>query len=101
MSLEMMVWADDQTVGDPLAKFLLLLLGDDADDQNEARLSIESLCRRTEMSPAMVERKLVYLEAKGFLRRRVGPSPASSIDGPIYRLAPRLELADPLQGRLL
>jgi DNA-binding HxlR family transcriptional regulator len=101
MSLEMMAWADSQTVGDPLAKFVLLHLGDDADDQNDARLSIESLCRRTEMSPAMVERKLVYLEARGFLRRRVGPSPATSIEGPIYRLAPTLEPADPLQGMLL
>jgi hypothetical protein len=49
----------------------------------------------------MVERKLVYLEARGFLRRRVGPSPATSIEGPIYRLAPTLEPADPLQGMLL
>ena len=71
MSMRAHVWAVEQSVGDPLAKYVLLTLADFYNDALlEAWPSIDLIAHRTELSLASVKRKLEYLESKGLIARR-------------------------------
>ena len=70
MSLRALTWAKQQRVGDPIAKLVLLCLADAMNAHHEyafpsqARLADECECSRQ-----TVNKKLAWLEEKGFVRR--------------------------------
>lgn len=68
MSYKASAWAVEQTVGDPIAKLVLLTLAESADiERQECFPSLRCLARRTEASPKTVWLKLKYLREKGFI----------------------------------
>lgn len=78
MSILALSMALEQTIGDPLAKFILMLLADRHNaDTNECFPSIARLCQDSELSRSTVIRKIELLEAAGLVetverRRRDG-----------------------------
>lgn len=69
MSLIATTLARRLTLGDPLAKFVLLMLADRHNaETNACYPSLASLQADTELSPATLRAKLALLEARGLLR---------------------------------
>jgi DNA-binding transcriptional MocR family regulator len=70
MSFAHMAWAWSNSIGDPLAKLLLLSLADRADKETgQCWPSLGRLAQDTEMSSATVARKLRYLEERQLIHR--------------------------------
>ena len=70
MSLSHIAWAMDQSLGDPLAKLLLICLADRANKETgQCWPSLARLCKDTDMSHASVARKLLMLEELGLIKR--------------------------------
>lgn len=68
MSLEAQIWAVEQRAGDPVAKFLLLVLAGDADEWGCSTISRERIAQLTEMTPVDIDRAIKQLRAYGLLR---------------------------------
>jgi len=65
MSLHAINWAFHQTIGEPLAKLVLIALAEYANpDTGACYPSIASIAKKTECSESTVHRKIAYLVAK-------------------------------------
>jgi hypothetical protein len=60
-------WVWQQTVGDQLAKYVLIKLADNANDDGIAWPSIKNICAHTEMPERTVKKKLAYLVTEGWI----------------------------------
>lgn len=70
MSIQAQIWAREQSVGNPGAKFVLWILADYAGpDGGSCFPKIETICRYTEQSDKTVRRALDYLEDQGLITR--------------------------------
>lgn len=68
MSMKWMVWAFEQTVGSPTAKFVLVKLADNTNERsNVCWPSIKLMAEQTELSERSVQRALKELEDGGFI----------------------------------
>jgi hypothetical protein len=86
MSFQAMAWAVKQKTGDPLAKLLLLVLANYADERNESWPSMVRLADETQMSKRSVVNKLAELETQGLLTKRTELTPMGAISHNVYRL---------------
>jgi hypothetical protein len=86
MSFQAMAWAVKQRTGDPLAKLLLLVLANYANERNESWPSMLRLADDTQMSKRSVVNKLAELEESGLLTKRTELTPMGSISHNVYRL---------------
>ena len=68
MSASALSWAWKQKTGSPVAKFVLFILGDNANDDGLTRASVDDISRVTELPPENVRKCLQTLEQKGLLR---------------------------------
>ncbi|WP_407547026.1 helix-turn-helix domain-containing protein [Vibrio parahaemolyticus] len=75
MSMELMVKAMKQKVGNPLRKLVLLKLADNANDQGECWPSHQYVAEQCEISKSTVRKHISDLRSMGLLRieNRVGP----------------------------
>lgn len=66
-----MCWAYEQRVGDPAAKFVLIMLADCAEGTEFSwpLASVPKLSARTELPPEKLQRAMDILLARGFIRR--------------------------------
>lgn len=86
MSFQAMAWAVKQKTGDPLAKLLLLVLANYANEQNESWPSMMRLADDTSMSKRSVVNKLAELEGAGMLTKRTELTPMGIISHNVYTL---------------
>lgn len=94
-------WAVEQRVGNPLARFVLLMLVEYAHSDGSLRIDVNSLCQDTEASPAQVDRALPRLRSQGLLEyvedatlgmNQWGPGWRLALPRPDVRPIPRTEL---------
>lgn len=66
-----MCWAYEQTVGDPAAKFVLIVLADvsEGTEFSWPLLHLPALARRTELPEDRLRRALEILLTRGYVRR--------------------------------
>lgn len=67
MSIEAYCWAQQQRTGHPYMKFVLLVLGDHADQDCMAGVDIADIAWRTEIPPDKVEAAIQRLSKAGFV----------------------------------
>lgn len=70
MSVEWLTWAFKQNVGDPGAKFVLVVIADHAGKSGFAWPSQEQISRYTDQTDRTVRKHLKALEAAGFISRK-------------------------------
>jgi hypothetical protein len=68
VSSEASAWALLQTAGDPLAKFLLLLMADGSGTDGRARARDAYFARVAEATPEAIEAALLRLQERGLVR---------------------------------
>ena len=98
MSIAALAAAEQLEVGDPLAKFVLCILAQYADDEWIALPSIATIERITELSRSSIIRKLDYLENKHLLRRVKHRAPEGDWDHNRYTLLFRGGVTQTLPG---
>ena len=80
MSFVLMAKAIATKIDDPLAKFLMVVLADHANEESHKCFpSLDRLAERTSMNRVTVTRKLNYLQELGYLTRDRGNSKRSTI----------------------
>ena len=62
-------WANSQTVGNPIGKWILVILADHADEDGYCWPRQDTIAKRAEVSRETVSRHLKMLEEKGFIRK--------------------------------
>lgn len=70
MSWEALAWAKDSDIAQPVAKFVLVLLANKADENFSCYPSIRTLMAESGAGRSTVLRALSYLEMRGFMTRR-------------------------------
>lgn len=70
MSWEALAWAKDSDISNPVAKFILVLLANKADEDFSCYPSIRTLMAESGAGRSTVLRALSYLETQGFMTRR-------------------------------
>lgn len=70
MSWEALAWAKDSDIAQPVAKFILVLLANKADENFSCYPSIRTLVAESGAGRSTVLRALSYLEMHGFVTRR-------------------------------
>lgn len=70
MSWEALAWAKDSDIAHPVAKFILVLLANKADENFSCYPSIRTLMAESSAGRSTVLRALSYLETRGFMSRR-------------------------------
>ncbi|MDP7701387.1 helix-turn-helix domain-containing protein [Mycobacterium sp. TY815] len=70
MSWEALAWAKDSEISQPVAKFILVLLANKADENFSCYPSIRTLMAESGAGRSTVLRALSYLEMRGFMTRR-------------------------------
>lgn len=70
MSVQAIVWAINQKVGNTPSKLILLMLANRAGVENTCFPSISLICTETELSPRTVIRGLAFLERREFISRK-------------------------------
>ena len=70
MSWEALAWAKDSDITQPVAKFILVLLANKADENFSCYPSIRTLMAESGAGRSTVLRALSHLEARGFITRR-------------------------------
>lgn len=70
MSWEALAWAKDLDISHPVAKFILVLLANKADEDFSCYPSIRTLMAESGAGRSTVLRALSYLETRGFMTRR-------------------------------
>lgn len=70
MSWEALAWAKDSDIAQPVAKFILVLLANKADENFSCYPSIRTLMAESGAGRSTVLRALSFLEMRGFMSRR-------------------------------
>ena len=70
MSWEALAWAKDSDIAHPVAKFILVLLANKADENFSCYPSIRTLMAESGAGRSTILRALSYLETRGFMSRR-------------------------------
>lgn len=70
MSWEALAWAKDSEIAQPVAKFILVLLANKADENFSCYPSIRTLMTESGAGRSTVLRALSFLETRGFMTRR-------------------------------
>ncbi|MEY8017702.1 helix-turn-helix domain-containing protein [Mycobacterium servetii] len=70
MSWEALAWAKDSDIAHPVAKFILVLLANKADENFSCYPSIRTLMAESGAGRSTILRALSYLETRGLMSRR-------------------------------
>ncbi|WP_141118974.1 helix-turn-helix domain-containing protein, partial [Mycobacterium avium] len=70
MSWEALAWAKDSDIAQPVAKFILVLLANKADENFSCYPSIRTLMAESGAGRSTILRALSYLETRGLMSRR-------------------------------
>lgn len=70
MSWEALAWAKDLDIAHPVAKFILVLLANKADENFSCYPSIRTLMAESGAGRSTILRALSHLETRGFMSRR-------------------------------
>jgi hypothetical protein len=99
MSYKASAWAVEQTVGDSTAKLLLLTLAESADiEYQQCWPGRKLLAQRIEASIDTVDRKLRFLESRGFIQITIRTRTDGSKTSNVYRINCPGVAAEPCGG---
>jgi DNA-binding MarR family transcriptional regulator len=69
MSFEAMAWAQSVRIGEPLEKFVLLVLADTTGSDGTTKVSLSGIALKTDLSPADVRGIVRSLEHRGLIEK--------------------------------
>lgn len=70
MSIRLITWAFDAEIDDHIAKFVLVKLADNANDEGECWPTVRRISQDTAIPERTVTKKLAWLEEQGWIERR-------------------------------